>query len=61
MNLAATFCDVISVIKDGKVVATGNPAEILTKELLEETFKVKSEVIIDDDTGRPFIKYIEHI
>ncbi len=61
MNLAASFCDVISVLEKGRVVATGSPGEILTQQLLADIFKVKAEVIIDKDTNKPLIRYIEHI
>jgi iron complex transport system ATP-binding protein len=56
LNLAAMFCDRIVVLQDGAVVASGNPAEVLTESLLREVFRVDAEVSPEPDSGRPHIR-----
>nr|MDT0526107.1 ABC transporter ATP-binding protein [Streptomyces sp. DSM 41633] len=38
LNLAAYYCDRVYVLKDGRVVASGTPEEVLTAELLSEEY-----------------------
>lgn len=45
INLAAEFSDRVLLIKDGRVVATGSPLEVLTPELLRKVFEI--EVLVD--------------
>ncbi len=35
LNLASLFCDEIFIMKKGRLVAQGAPAEIITEELIE--------------------------
>ena len=37
LNLAAQYADKIVLLKNGKIVAHGKPAEVLTPEIIEET------------------------
>lgn len=41
INQAIRFSDVIIGLKDGDVLAQGNPDEIMTSELLEQLYGVK--------------------
>ncbi|AEF40742.1 ABC transporter ATP-binding protein [Hoyosella subflava] len=52
LNLAAMFCDDVIVLKDGRVVAGGKPAEVLTSELIAAVYNVCAEVIVDDARRR---------
>src|SRR5262249_30866561 len=45
LNLAAHFSDRVLLMKDGRTVALGEPARVLTVKLLKEVFEV--EVMID--------------
>lgn len=45
INLAAEFSDHVLLMKDGKSVAFGTPAEVLTPDLLKEVFAVT--VLVD--------------
>ncbi len=40
LNLAARFADQIVLLNQGRVVATGTPAEVLTADLIHEVFAV---------------------
>lgn len=57
LNLSAAFCDVVTVLHQGQVVAAGPPAEILTSQLLAEVYGVTATVIAHPTTGRPLIAY----
>ena len=52
---AARFATHLIVMKDGRVVATGRPADLLTEELIEEVFDLRCRVIPDPDTETPVI------
>lgn len=45
LNLAAQFADRILLMRNGKAVRLGTPAEVLTPQLLNEVFEV--EVLVD--------------
>ncbi|GAA2660197.1 MULTISPECIES: ABC transporter ATP-binding protein [Actinosynnema] len=57
LNLAAAHCDLLHVLADGAVVASGPPAEVLTEELLAEVFGVRAHVLPHPVTGRPHLFY----
>lgn len=45
LNLASMFGDQCLVLNDGRLVASGTPASVLTSELLNHVFRVQTEVI----------------
>jgi iron complex transport system ATP-binding protein len=55
LNLASEFADEILLLKRGKVVAKGEPKDVLTAENLREVFEV--EVFLDGHprSGKPRI------
>ncbi|TCK25594.1 ABC transporter ATP-binding protein [Pseudonocardia endophytica] len=57
LNLAATACDRIGVLSDGRLVASGPPAEVLTTDLVEAVFGVRTRVVGHPDTGAPQLLY----
>lgn len=57
LNLAAAVCDRIGVLSDGRLVAVGTPAEVLTPSVLREVFGVAAEVVAHPGTGRPQLLY----
>lgn len=40
LNLANTYCDRVVVLKNGRVITTGTPAEVLVPEVLEPVYGV---------------------
>jgi iron complex transport system ATP-binding protein len=44
LNHAAMFCDRIAVMKSGRIVALGRPAEVLTPQLIRDVFDVEAVV-----------------
>ncbi|MFC7341134.1 ABC transporter ATP-binding protein [Saccharopolyspora griseoalba] len=55
LNLAARYADRLVAMKDGAVVASGEPAEVLTEELLDEVFELNARVIEDPVAGTPMV------
>ncbi|EAF5658910.1 ABC transporter ATP-binding protein [Listeria innocua] len=52
LNQALTYSDQLVVMKNGEVVAKGNPETLLTAELIAETYGVVAEVLCDAKTGK---------
>ncbi|MFF5257334.1 ABC transporter ATP-binding protein [Actinomadura viridis] len=55
LNLAARYARRLVAMRDGAVVAQGEPAEVLTERLLEEVFGLPARVIEDPVTGAPLV------
>ncbi|MEU8789113.1 ABC transporter ATP-binding protein [Streptomyces sp. NPDC048643] len=51
LNLAAAHCDVLYVIADGRIVASGPPLEVLRPKLLAEVFGVRAHPVRHPVTG----------
>ena len=51
INHAARYATHLIAMKDGRIVAQGPPARILTGELVEEVFGLACRVIEDDESG----------
>ena len=55
LNLAAMFCDRLIVLHEGRVVATGAPADVLTTALVRDVYGVDCEIVTHPRTGRPVV------
>ncbi len=55
LNMAAKYSDTIVAMKDGKVMAVGSPAEVLTPDILHEVFEIEAVVTSDARTGCPVV------
>jgi ABC-type cobalamin/Fe3+-siderophores transport system ATPase subunit len=55
LNQAARYATHLIAMKAGKVIAQGNPSDIVTEELIEEVFGLKCHVIEDPVTRTPLI------
>jgi iron complex transport system ATP-binding protein len=55
LNLAARYADVLVAVVDGRVHATGAPADIVTVELVREVFGLDCRIITDPLTGKPLV------
>ncbi|MFJ8625396.1 ABC transporter ATP-binding protein [Kitasatospora sp. NPDC093550] len=53
LNLAASHCDLLYVLRAGRVVASGPPAEVLRPALLAEVFGVRATPVRHPETGAP--------
>ena len=55
LNLAFRYADHVIAMKEGRVVAEGAPADIVSEELVREVFGLRSLVVADPVTGRPMV------
>ncbi len=55
LNLAIRYATHLIVMRDGRILAEGNPSEIVTSELVATTFDLPCRVIDDPETGAPMI------
>ncbi|MEV6805289.1 ABC transporter ATP-binding protein [Streptomyces sp. NPDC051129] len=56
LERAAMYCDRLLVLRDGRAVTEGAPAEILTPALIEEVYGVRTEVT--HEPGHPVIRFL---
>lgn len=56
INLAAAFCDRIALLSNGRIVAFGSPAEVLTPERLAAVYGISATVTKNDD-GSVLVHY----
>ncbi|MBL7684757.1 MAG: ABC transporter ATP-binding protein, partial [Deltaproteobacteria bacterium] len=54
LNFAASLCQKILFLKEGKKVMEGNPSEMMTSSLLQEVFDVPISRIEEADGKRVF-------
>ncbi len=55
LNLAARYADTVIAMREGRVLASGGPAEVLTPALLREVFGLEAVVVEDPVTGGPLV------
>ncbi|MBQ0826210.1 ABC transporter ATP-binding protein [Streptomyces tagetis] len=58
LNLAAYYCDRLYVLREGRVTASGPPADVLTPGLLAEVYGVSAEVAVHPRTGAPQVTFL---
>ena len=51
LNLAARFCDRLTLLSEGRVLAEGTPEEVLAPETIAAAFDVEAGVYRDPNTG----------
>jgi iron complex transport system ATP-binding protein len=55
LNLAASYCDKVFVLENGRVAAAGEPGSLFTPSLLREIFGVEAEV--NPSAEGPYIRF----
>ncbi|WP_344343799.1 ABC transporter ATP-binding protein [Kitasatospora putterlickiae] len=55
LNQAARYADHLVAMREGRIVAQGPPAEVVTAELVREVFGLDSVVVPDPVTGTPLV------
>jgi iron complex transport system ATP-binding protein len=55
LNLAARYADTVIAMREGEVLASGPPADVLTPDLLRAAFDLDAVVVPDPVTGGPLI------
>ena len=56
LNMAGRYCDRLVLLSEGRVLADGTPEAVLSPEVIESAFGVKSAVYRDPVTGSLAIK-----
>ncbi|OUM98930.1 MAG: iron-siderophore ABC transporter ATP-binding protein [Firmicutes bacterium ZCTH02-B6] len=52
---ACHYAEYLVVMKDGRVVAAGSPAHVITEQLVEDVFDTRCTVVPDPVTGAPLV------
>ncbi|MGW0906262.1 ABC transporter ATP-binding protein [Streptomyces sp. NPDC002853] len=55
LNHAARYATHLIALRDGEVIAEGPPSEIVTAELVRETFGMECQIIDDPESGTPLV------
>jgi iron complex transport system ATP-binding protein len=55
LNHAARYATHLIAMRDGRIVAAGDPAAVVTSELVEEVFRLPCRVIDCPETGTPLV------
>ncbi|MGW4032266.1 ABC transporter ATP-binding protein [Streptomyces sp. NPDC004838] len=55
LNQAARYATHLIALRDGMIAAEGAPSDVVTSELVEAVFGVKSQVIDDPESGTPLV------
>lgn len=55
ISQAARFADHVIALREGKIVAQGTPAQVISAEVLEQVFGLASKVIDDPVHGSPLV------
>lgn len=55
LNQAARYADRIVAMRDGAIVSTGTPEEVLTPEVMARVFDLACTVISDPETATPMV------
>lgn len=53
LNLAARFADYMVAIRCGDIIHHGTPEEVMTVDVLRETFHIDAVIVSEPRTGRP--------
>ena len=55
LNLAARYADHVVALRDGRLVGSGTPADLVDEEFVARVFGLGSRVIADPVTGSPLV------
>lgn len=55
LNQAARYASHLVAMRDGEIVATGDPSKVLTSDLVEKVFGLRSQVVPDPISGTPMV------
>ncbi|GAA1636631.1 ABC transporter ATP-binding protein [Kribbella alba] len=55
LNQACRFGDHLIAMKDGAIVAEGNPSEVITEEVVQDVFGLAVKIIPDPVAGTPMV------
>jgi iron complex transport system ATP-binding protein len=53
LNLATSYADEVVVLARGRMIARGATRDVLSSDLIQEVFEVRSSAVTDPETGTP--------
>lgn len=57
LNIATMYCDRLYVLKEGQLVTSGSPDDILSADLIREVFGVETDISIHPITGKKHVYF----
>jgi iron complex transport system ATP-binding protein len=57
INLAANYCDMLYLMKAGKLIEHGTAEQVIRPELLQQLFGITLDISANTNTGRPNFQY----
>jgi iron complex transport system ATP-binding protein len=61
LNLASQYCDQLVLVAEGRVVAAGTPAEVVTEEHIRHAYGAEVQVRLHPATGRPYVTLLSRM
>ncbi len=58
LNIAALYCDRLLVLKNGRLVKSGTPREIITSKLIRDLYGIDSHVTFSKANGHPQVQFL---
>ena len=58
LNLAFQYCDYVFLMKDGQVVASGTPSDVITEERVRQVYEVENRIFLNPVTKLPMIAFL---
>ncbi len=55
IDMAARYADHVFALREGRIVASGAPSDVVTEELIREVFDLDARVIQDPVSGTPLV------
>jgi len=55
INLSIRYADHIFAMKKGRLIASGEPKEIITPELMRRVYGMESTILMDPESGAPYV------
>ena len=55
ISLAARYADRMLALRDGRTIAAGTPAEVVTAEGMQRLFDTRTRVIVHPDSQTPVV------
>lgn len=57
LNITLMYCTYLYVLKEGRIIASGEPEKIITEELIHDVYEVDCEVMRHPKTGKLYVVY----
>ncbi|MDF2563165.1 MAG: Iron-chelate-transporting ATPase, partial [Microbacterium sp.] len=55
LNQAVRYSDHLIVLRQGKVVATGAPSDVISEDLVDHVFGLRNRIVTDEVTGKAMV------